>query len=77
MRAVNYYYSNVLKNVSHEEINSFKEKALKARSDLLEKTGKGNDFVGWVKWPQEIESNEVQDILKCSERLRKLHGLLR
>ncbi len=76
MKCVNYYYSNVLKFVSEDEINSFKEKANDARTKLLNKTGKGNDFVGWVKWPSLIKEDEVNAIIDSANRLRSLSKIL-
>ena len=74
--SVKYYYSNVLKYVSNEEIDALEAKALDARSKLLNKTGKGNDFVGWVKWPREITQSEVDDIINTANDLRKLGNIL-
>lgn len=76
MKNVNYYFSNVLKFLSLEEINAQKDRAIDAKSKLLNKTGKGNDFVGWVNWPNEIKDSEVEDIIASVKRLRELGNIL-
>lgn len=65
-------YSNVLPFIALDEIVSMADKSEECRKVLLEKTGKGNDFVDWVKWPIIISSEEVERIIACSERLKKL-----
>ena len=65
-------YSNVLPFIALDEIVSMADKSEECRKVLLEKTGKGNDFVDWVKWPITISSEEVERIIACSERLKKL-----
>jgi len=41
-----------------EDLSLWQEKVSKAHKDLHDKTGKGNDFVGWVKWPLEYDKEE-------------------
>lgn len=65
-------YSNVLPFIALDEIVSMADKTEECRKVLLNKTGKGNDFVDWVKWPINISSGEVERIIACSERLKKL-----
>ena len=65
-------YSNVLPFIALDEIVSMADKTEECRKVLLNKTGKGNDFVDWVKWPITISSGEVERIIACSERLKKL-----
>lgn len=76
MKNLNYYYTNTLKFVSKEEIENYKEKAIQARSDLLNASGAGNDFVGWVKWPVNISKEEIEKIKGCVTRLRSHSKIL-
>lgn len=70
MKKLTLDYEKVLDFVSLEEIESMEEIAIKAKNELLGKTGKGNDFVDWVDWPLTITNNEIQRIIKCAQRLR-------
>ena len=64
-------YSKVLQFVSLDEIKGLEEKANICRNQLLEKTGKGSNFVDWVRWPVTISNEEIERINLCSQRLRK------
>lgn len=57
--------------VSEEEITAYKPKALAAREMLINKLGKGSDFVGWVKWPSEIKEEEIQKIIEVGSYIRE------
>ena len=70
MKNVTFDYSNILKFVSEKEIKEYDEKATKALRSLIEKTGKGNDFVGWVNYPMEIQEKELDDINEAVKTIR-------
>ena len=65
------YTKNIEKTVSIEELKSLEEKALLARKTLLEKTGPGNDFVGWVEHPLNYDKEEFARIKKAAEQIKK------
>lgn len=66
-----------LKNyVSNEDILSYKDLAIKAIHDLYLGTGKGNDFVGWVKYPEEIDKKLVSEVKKVCQDLKKKANVL-
>ena len=54
----------------NEEIISYQDQVSEAHKWLHEKTGKGNDFVGWVEWPNTYDKEEFERILKVSEKLK-------
>ena len=62
--------SNILDFVSKEEINSFKTKIEKSQSLLENKTGKGNDFLGWLNLPSSISNAQISEIEKVAQDLR-------
>lgn len=72
MKKIAIDYNNVLPFIALDEIMSMADKTEKCRKILLEKTGKGNDFVDWVKWPVTMSNEEVEKIVACSKRLQKL-----
>lgn len=53
----------------NEELSSYQEKVSEAHKWLEEKTGKGNDFVGWVKWPTNYDKDEFKRILELKNKL--------
>lgn len=53
----------------NEELSSYQEKVSEAHKWLEEKTGKGNDFVGWVKWPTDYDKEEFKRILELKDKL--------
>jgi len=62
--------NNILDFVSKEEINSFKNKIEKSQSLLESRTGKGNDFLGWLSLPSNISSKQISDIEKIADEFR-------
>ncbi len=49
--------------------NRFGQLAL-ANDDLMKKTGRGNDFVGWVDYPETYDKKEYQRIKKAAEKIK-------
>ena len=64
-------YKNTLKFLTEEEILESEETALKARKTLVEGTGPGNDFLGWVNYPNAFDQEEFARIKKAAEKIRK------
>ena len=48
-------YKNALSFVSEEALNQNKENVLKAYKTLVNKTGEGNDFLGWIEYPKNYD----------------------
>lgn len=53
----------------NEDILKWQDKVTKAHNDLHNKTGAGNDYVGWVKWPLEYDKDEFKRILDLKKRM--------
>ncbi len=70
MSKVTFDYSNAMKFVNEDEVNALEEKVLAARKALVEKTGKGNDFVGWVDLPVDYDKDEFARIKKAAEKIK-------
>ncbi len=70
MSKVTFDYSNAMKFVNEDEVNALEEKVLAARKALVEKTGKGNDFVGWVDLPVDYDKDEFDRIKKAAEKIK-------
>ena len=63
--------NNILKFVSPEEIFAWESEVRIADDMLLNKNGKGSDFLGWVNLPSEISKEEIKEINKTAVSLRK------
>ena len=60
-----------LKNAKlNEDLSLWQEKVSKAHLDLHEKTGAGNDFLGWVDWPLNYDKEEFKRILALRDRMK-------
>lgn len=59
-----------------EELSDYQAKVSEAHSWLENKTGKGNDFVGWVKWPVNYDKEEFDRIVALSEKLKGKYDVL-
>ena len=72
MKNIQLDISNVFEFISKEEIYSLQNKISKHHSELLEKTGKGNDFLGWVDLPSSINSELINKIEADAKRIREI-----
>ncbi len=62
--------SNLRQFVSLDEIKSYQKKVDAAHIALTEKSGLGNDFLGWVDIPTEIDQNLLSEISSLAANLR-------
>lgn len=61
-----------LKNfISDQEIESLAPQVKQAHEALLKKTGRGNDFLGWVNLPSSIDDKLVAELEKLGREVRK------
>ncbi len=54
----------------NKPIEAYQKAVNEAHAKLHEKTGAGNDFVGWVNWPNTYDTEEFNEILKLKEELK-------
>ena len=55
--------------IGNTDIAAIENEVISAKKMLLDGSGKGNDFLGWVNLPAEISQNEINNIKKDVERL--------
>lgn len=55
---------------SDDEVRKISAEVYNADNSLSYRTGKGNDFLGWVDLPSNIPAAEIDDIKSCAENLR-------
>ena len=56
--------------ITEEELCTLKDKALNARKTLVEGTGAGSDFLGWLDVPVNYDRDEVDRIKKAAEKIK-------
>ena len=56
--------------ISEEELAKYQEKVTKVNRMINEKTGAGNDFLGWVDWPVEYDREELDRLLVDAKYVR-------
>jgi glucose-6-phosphate isomerase len=71
MEALKIDISKVFGFVSKTEIYGVADKAIESAKALENKTGKGNDFLGWVNLPSSITDTELKDIEKTAAKIKK------
>lgn len=67
---VTFDYSLASKFVSDEELKKFESIAENAKSELLNKTGAGNDFLGWIDLPVNYDKKEFEAIKKAAAKIQ-------
>ena len=69
-------YSKTSNFVSADEIKAMKELTLKAADVLMTKSGKGNDFLGWLDLPKNYDKEEFMRIKKAADKIRSQSQVL-
>lgn len=64
-------YSKLTGFVSQEEIANIKSTVLAAKQTLIEGTGAGNDYLGWVDLPENYDKEEYDRIKKAADKIRE------
>ena len=70
MKTLTLDYSKTADFVTKEEIAVMAEKVSAAHKTLMEKTGEGNDFLGWIDLPSEYDKEEFARIKKSAEKIK-------
>lgn len=68
---VSFDFSTAKKFVATSEVEMMKRAAETAKEQLLNKTGAGNDFLGWVDLPIDYDKDEFSRIIKAAEKIQK------
>ena len=71
MKTLSVDIKNVLGTVSREDINKLDAKAANALDEVLNGTGAGSDFLGWVNLPTETTEALLDDIVATADSLRQ------
>ncbi|MDF2873309.1 MAG: pgi [Anaerocolumna sp.] len=68
---VTFDFSAAKKFVSGTEIEMIKTSTEAAKNQLLNRTGAGNDFLGWIDLPVDYDKEEFARIKKAAEKIQK------
>ncbi len=67
---IKFDYSNALSFIGEHEVDYMKEMVTVAHKMLHEKSGAGNDFLGWVDLPNNYDKGEFERIKKAAEKIK-------
>ena len=70
MTKVSFDYSKTAPFISDDEVEKMKEAAAEAKKVLIEKTGAGNDFLGWIDLPVDYDKEEFARIKKAAAKIQ-------
>lgn len=70
MSKVNFNYSKALGFFNEEEVSAVQSYVNVAHEMLHNKTGLGNDFLGWVDLPNDYDKEEFDRIKKAAEKIK-------
>jgi len=73
MTNISLHLEKVYDFVSNNEIVAYKKVAEQQNVALHEKTGKGNDFLGWVELPSSISEVTLAEVEKVALKLQSKH----
>jgi glucose-6-phosphate isomerase len=68
---VSFNFSVAKKFISDSEIDKIKTSVEAAKTQLVEKTGAGNDFLGWIDLPVNYDKEEFARIEKAAAKIQK------
>ena len=67
---VTFDYSTASKFITDEEVKYAKKLAEAAKEELVNKTGAGNDFLGWIDLPIDYDKEEFARIIKAADKIK-------
>ena len=56
--------------ISEKELEAYQEKVSEINKMIDEKTGAGNDYLGWVDWPINYDKEELERLIKDAKYVR-------
>lgn len=62
--------------VSKEQLDTINSQMLDAKKKIEDGTGAGNDFLGWVRLPENYDKEEFARIKECAEKIRSNSDVL-
>lgn len=69
-KEITFDYSKAAGFISAEEMANFKTTVMSAKETLLNKSGAGNDFLGWIDLPVDYDKDEFAKIKKAADKIQ-------
>ncbi len=69
-KQVTFDYAKTGSFISAEEISFIKKQTLAAKEELVNKTGAGNDFLGWIDLPVDYDKEEFARIKEAAKKIQ-------
>ena len=69
-KTVKFDFSNTEFKASKSDVAAMSERVAAAKKTLLEKTGEGNDFLGWIDLPVDYDKEEFDRIKKAAAKIQ-------
>jgi len=76
MKNFNISFENVKPFLTEDELNNSVKNVLANYDQLVNQSGEGNDFLGWLNLPIDYDKEEFDRILKASEKIRSNSDVL-
>ena len=71
MEKIVFDYSKTAPFIAEHEVKNMERAVLEAQKVLLEKSGAGNDFLGWIDLPVNYDKKEFVRIKSSAEKIKK------
>lgn len=75
-REIIFDYSKTAGFVRKEELDNMEQTVLRARDTLLNRSGAGNDFLGWIDLPVNYDKEEFSRIKKAADQIKENSDVL-
>ena len=76
MEQITLNYTNVTECISDDALAQIEPEVKQAFQTAVQKTGAGNDFLGWVTLPHEISEETIQDVEQTATDLRRKSNVI-
>ncbi|MGI6122775.1 MAG: glucose-6-phosphate isomerase [Acetivibrionales bacterium] len=76
MAKITFDYKKALGFINENEVNYLKDQVESAHKMIHDKSGPGNDFLGWVELPNDYDKDEFARIIKAAQRIRENSDVL-
>lgn len=66
-------FNHIIESV---DFKSYEEKVAQINKMINERSGAGNDFLGWTTWPKDYDKEELERMQKCAKYVRENFDIL-
>ena len=66
---IRFTFQDAMFALDNQKVENRKKDAEAALQTALDKTGRGNDFLGWITLPNDVTENDIVRIEECAARM--------